>query len=97
MTYDFDGDPDPSAPPVGGHIVPMAPTDLEALVMLLECAVLVLSPKLDSTFTKDELFREAIDMAGPECPVQEKDLEIVLGMGMGHLVRKLPGGRYRQK
>lgn len=54
------------------------PTDLEAIVTLLELAALSLTEQPDSTFTKDELIDEAQNIAGNGFNFEESDADIVL-------------------
>jgi hypothetical protein len=54
------------------------PKDLEALVVLLEVGALYLTGEPGATFTGCELLAEARAIAGPELPVEDGDLRIVL-------------------
>ncbi len=92
MSYD---DPCPDEPPCFRHIEPMNGRDLGAIVTLLEVATIHLSPTTGATFTKAELYASARELGGEEVPLLDKDLDIVMGMGMGYVLRKLPGGKYR--
>lgn len=57
---------------------PAAAKDLEALVTILEVAALSLSDAPDATFTRDQLIREARDIAGDDLEIDERDAKIVL-------------------
>jgi hypothetical protein len=59
------------------HIVPMDPTDLEAIVVLLEIAAILLTDSPESRFTEAELFARARELGGDECPINERDMRIV--------------------
>lgn len=54
------------------------PKDLEAIVSALECAAVLLSPENGSTFGEARLIELAVELGGPECPFDRRDLEIVL-------------------
>lgn len=90
MSYDADG------PFVPLRHAPMDGRDLEAIVTLLELAVIELTPDESATFTFDEMLAKAREIGGPEINLREGDVRIVAQFS-GHLLEKLPGGRYRMK
>ncbi len=75
------------------------PRDLAVLVTTLEFAAIALSPVNGSTFTKEDLFREARDLCGSGVTLLDVDLNIVWSMGLGYFLKKVPGpgGRYMLK
>jgi hypothetical protein len=87
MSYDFDGCEDRSPPQVIDYVP--AKHDLEVIVTCLELAAIFLTPGDGSTFTFEELFREAHALGGKEFDLSEKDVRIVLP-GMKS-IKKLPG------
>lgn len=54
------------------------PTDLEAIVTLMEVAALSLTTEPDATFTYEELVREVRELGGEEVTIEERDIQIVL-------------------
>lgn len=74
---------------------PVVSRDLEVIVTLMELGAIVLSPEYSATFTKEELFRETREFGGAEIILLDGDMDIVLGMG--GIVQRVPGGRYRMK
>jgi len=77
MSYDFDIATDKLPPEI--KLAPAHPTDLEAIVVLLELAAITLSPTPESTFSTADLLREAHELGGDDIALDEKDIEIVLG------------------
>lgn len=90
MPYDF-ADADDRSPPKL-DIKPADPRDLEALVTSLELAAIILTTESGKVLTKDALFEEAAALAGPECPIAEQDLNIILPFTK--FLKKVPGGGY---
>jgi hypothetical protein len=76
MSFDFDEAIDREAPRVG--VPSQHPSDLEAIVTLLELAAIFLTPAPGATFTFDALIAQAHEIAGPDCLIQERDARIVL-------------------
>lgn len=67
----------------GGHRrrvqnVVVQPRDLETILTILEVAALSLTKSPDSTFTRNELIKEAKKIAGDELEIREDDIKIVL-------------------
>lgn len=75
MAYDFESDD--RSPPYT-TVAWTDPSDLEALVTLLEIGAIVLTKNASRGFTEAELFAEAQALAGPEMPLNVADLRIVL-------------------
>lgn len=73
MSCDLEGSVPVFRPVAAAH-----PTDLEAIVMLLELAAISLTKGPESTFTATELIEEARRIGGDECPLDERDARIVL-------------------
>ena len=61
-----------------GPITPSDQRDLETLVTLIEFAAISLTTIECDTFTRDELFAEVREYAGPDLPVLDRDLALVL-------------------
>ena len=59
-------------------ITPAHPTDLEAIVTLLELAAISLTPEPDTLFTFEELMAEVHAIGGDEIVIDERDARIVL-------------------
>lgn len=93
MPYDFDTSPNQDPPAVS--IKPAEPTDLEAIVMLLELAAIYLTPEPDAQFTFEELLQEAQTIGGGEIKLNEDDVKIVLGKAS--FLKKETGRKYRMK
>ena len=91
MSYDFEEAPN-SKPPIVTTFVPQ-PTDLEAIVTLLEVAAICLSPTTDAEFTLEQLLAEVHGMSPPV--IDDKDIMIVLP-GLKTIVKVAPG-LYRLK
>lgn len=91
MSYDSDEN-QPAPEPYYGP--PVISRDLEAIVTMLELSAIILSPNSDSMFTREELFREANSLGTDVCFLNS-DMSIVLGMG--GIVQRVKGGRYRKK
>ena len=91
----YDSDENSGYGPKRQNIPTANPRDLDVIVTLLELAALELTPERGATFTREELFHEARAYGGEELVLLETDLNIVLGMG--GIVQKVPGGRYRMK
>jgi hypothetical protein len=93
MSYDFDGctDRDPPKLPDTGYRP--HPQDLEVIVTCLSLAAIELSPKVESTFTRDELFAVVHQYDEPSCTFDDRDLNIVLPFCK--FLQKLPGKRLR--
>lgn len=92
MSYDYDvAEQAPAASP----ITPSSPRDLEAIVVLLELAAIYLTHGPDSTFAAEQLLAEARSIGGEEIPLEETDVQIVLGKA--GFLRKVPGGRFQLK
>jgi len=69
----------------------MQPTDLEAIVLLLELGAIELTPKADARFTFEQLLAEARRYGGDDIVLDERDVRIVMPF-MGKILKKLPGG-----
>lgn len=54
------------------------PKDLEVIVTMLEIAAIYLTPEVGSRFTREALFAQANEIAGPKLQLDERDLRIVL-------------------
>lgn len=93
MVYDFDGCADKSPPSFQQYYPPADPRDLETIVTLLEMAAISLTTVTKTSFTRDELLREAQAFGGAEVVLREQDVDIVLPRVS--FLRKLPG-RYLQ-
>lgn len=70
------------------------PRDLETIVTLLELAALELTPEPGATFTRAQLVNLAKEIGGPEIPLDENDVNLVLRKN-GFL--KKSGDKYRLK
>lgn len=57
---------------------PKSPKDLGVIITLLEVAALSLTTAPGTTFTLDELIREAQAFAGDDIRLDERDIKIVL-------------------
>lgn len=88
MAYDFAHADDRSPPQLG--IKPADPRDLEALVMCLELAAIILTTESGKVLTREALFAEAKTIAGPECPISDLDLGIILPFAK--FLKRAPGG-----
>jgi hypothetical protein len=75
MSADLDLYPD-GPPRVTTYVA--HPTDLEAIVTLLEIAAIELTPNPSATFTSDELIGKACALGGSELPIDPADAAIVL-------------------
>lgn len=93
MSYDIEDSPHAAGPPVT-TIKPLDRRDLDSIVTLMEFAALILTSKPGTTFTRDELFREACNIAGPGAEPFAVDFDIVLANSRG-ILKRLPGGKYR--
>ena len=69
------------------------PRDLETIVSLMELAAISLTTMTNTTFTKDELFREAQAYGGAEVPLHRVDFDIVLSHAK--FIRPVRGRRLR--
>lgn len=92
MSYDFEAASDklPPTPPIARS----DRRDLEAIVTLLELAAIYLTSTPDSDFTADQLLNEARRIGGGDLPLEESDVQIVLGKA--GFLRKV-GSRLRLK
>lgn len=88
MAYDFADVNDRSPPKL--DIEPADPRDLEALVTCLELAAIILTTESGKVLTKEALFAEAQATAGPECPISDHDLGIILPFAK--FLKRAPGG-----
>jgi hypothetical protein len=79
MSYDCEDDapPDPTAVPVSLG-PPQSPRDLEVLEELIGLAAVILSPRHGTVFSFESLLGEAQALGGPECPIEEGDVRIVV-------------------
>lgn len=81
-------------PPVGqAPIKPADPRDLETIVSLMEMAAIGLTTMTSTTFTRDELLREAQAYGGAEVQLREVDFDIVLRHAS--FIRRVRGRRLR--
>ena len=72
MPYDFDEALDKRPPQI--EVEPLEPSDLESIVTLLSLAAILLTSGPGTTFTLEELLREARTMGD----LSEEDVRIVL-------------------
>lgn len=79
MSYDFDLAPDRFPPAMG--IQPTRGDDLETIVTLLQLAAIFLTSESDTTFTAEDLFREACSIGSGEISLDTRDIQIVLDTG----------------
>lgn len=54
------------------------PSDLEAIVTLLEISAIYLTPSPGARFTFDQLLAQAREIGGDELPLDEADVRIVV-------------------
>lgn len=85
MVDDFDSVEDGSASKVGGPVT--NPKDLETIVTLIHLAAIDLTPKPGILFSFDDLMREILALGGEECPLDPKDVRIVLQSGVPYIKR----------
>lgn len=92
MSYDRDETvPDG---PVAHPYPPSNPRDLWILITVLTIAAIELTNNEGDQFTLEELFARAKDIAGPECPVSDIDLAIVV---KGADILRKRKGKYQLK
>jgi hypothetical protein len=72
---------------------PQQGRDLEIIVLLLTLGAIELTPEVGSTFTFDQLLKEARTYGGPDLALDERDVRIVVPFCK--FLRKAPGARYR--
>lgn len=94
MSYDFDDCKDRSPPEVEGYVP--VPHDLEYICVLMQLATIYLTNQAGDTFTYQQLFNQAKELAGDEFALEEVDFKIVFN-NYSSLLKKEKGGLLSMK
>jgi hypothetical protein len=95
MPYDFDDAGPYRGPPRRPYTKPAHPTDLAAIVTLVQVAAIFLTDGPGASFTASQLLTQANAIAGGDLVLDARDVAIVLPYMPGF--KRQPGKRYSLK